>query len=126
MRLKEMDHGTPPSAATQNVRALINGQSVEVPEGTSIMRAASEAGVAIPKLCATDHLNAFGSCRLCLVEIEGRESSPRARPCAARSCRLQHELGRDESPKTPPLLRQPGSSNPQPLPPTLLIRPPRR
>ncbi|MEQ9587929.1 MAG: formate dehydrogenase subunit alpha [Parvibaculaceae bacterium] len=72
MRLKEMDHGTPPSTATQNVRALINGQSVEVPEGTSIMRAASEAGVSIPKLCATDSLNAFGSCRLCLVEIEGR------------------------------------------------------
>ena len=53
-------------------------------------------------------------------------SSLQARPCAARSCRLQHEFGRDESPKTPPLLRQPGSSNPQILPPTQRIRPPHR
>ncbi len=50
--------------------------SVSVPEGTSIMRAAMELGTKIPKLCATDTVNAFGSCRLCLVEIEGRKGTP--------------------------------------------------
>jgi len=49
---------------------------VTVPEGTSVMRAAAMVGATIPKLCATDSLNAFGSCRLCLVEIEGRPGTP--------------------------------------------------
>jgi formate dehydrogenase major subunit len=47
-----------------------------VPEGTSVMRAAAELGNQIPKLCATGSLKAFGSCRLCLVEIEGRKGYP--------------------------------------------------
>ena len=47
-----------------------------MPEGTSVMRAAMDAGVEIPKLCATDMLEAFGSCRLCLIEIEGRKGTP--------------------------------------------------
>ena len=54
----------------------IDGHDVTVPEGTSIMRAAMEAGIKVPKLCATDSLNSFGSCRLCLVEIEGRAGTP--------------------------------------------------
>ena len=40
------------------------------------MRAAALAGGDIPKLCATDTLKAFGSCRVCLVEIEGRKGFP--------------------------------------------------
>src|SRR5215813_9364250 len=40
------------------------------------MRAAMEMGTQIPKLCATDMVDAFGSCRLCLVEIEGRAGTP--------------------------------------------------
>jgi formate dehydrogenase major subunit len=40
------------------------------------MRAAMEVGTKIPKLCATDMLESFGSCRLCLVEIEGRAGTP--------------------------------------------------
>ena len=44
---------------------------MQVPEGTSVMRAAAMAGIDIPKLCATDCLEAFGSCRLCLVEVDG-------------------------------------------------------
>ena len=40
------------------------------------MRAATEAGVAVPKLCATDSLEPFGSCRLCMVEIQGRRGTP--------------------------------------------------
>ncbi len=58
------------------VTLTIDGFSVTVPEGTSIMRAAMEIGTQIPKLCATDSLEAFGSCRLCLVEIEGRAGTP--------------------------------------------------
>src|SRR5690606_33711929 len=50
--------------------------SVTVPESTSVMRAASKLGNQIPKLCATSTLKAFGSCRLCLVEIEGRKGYP--------------------------------------------------
>ena len=72
----EIDYGTPRSKAEKTVTLTIDGQSVTVPEGTSIMRAAAEFGTKIPKLCSTDMLNAFGSCRLCLVEIEGRAGTP--------------------------------------------------
>ncbi|MDX2484431.1 MAG: formate dehydrogenase subunit alpha [Pseudodonghicola sp.] len=58
------------------VKLTIDGVKVTVPEGTSVMRAAAEAGLQIPKLCATDSLDAFGSCRLCVVEIEGRRGTP--------------------------------------------------
>lgn len=74
--IKEKDFGTKLPAMDKNVRVTIDGRNIEVPEGTSLMRAASEAGVQIPKLCATDSLNAFGSCRLCLVEIDGRKGTP--------------------------------------------------
>jgi formate dehydrogenase major subunit len=72
----ETDYGTPRSKAGKTVTLTIDGQAVTVPEGTSIMRAAMEMGTQIPKLCATDMLDAFGSCRLCLVEIEGRAGTP--------------------------------------------------
>ncbi len=72
----EIDYGTPKSKAQKMVTLTIDGQSVTVPEGTSIMRAAMEMGTQIPKLCATDMVDAFGSCRLCLVEIEGRPGTP--------------------------------------------------
>src|SRR5580704_4326768 len=72
----EIDYGTPKSKAQKMVTLTIDGQSVAVPEGTSIMRAAMEMGTQIPKLCATDMVDAFGSCRLCLVEIEGRAGTP--------------------------------------------------
>jgi len=74
--IQEIDYGTKPSAATSLVTLSIDGQSVAVPEGTSIMRAAMQMGTQIPKLCATDMLDSFGSCRLCLVEIEGRAGTP--------------------------------------------------
>ncbi len=54
----------------------IDGLHVTVPDGTSVMRAASLLGNQIPKLCATGSLKAFGSCRLCLVEIDGRKGYP--------------------------------------------------
>ena len=72
----EIDYGTPASKAERQVTLSVDGFTVTVPEGTSIMRASMEAGIAIPKLCATDMVDAFGSCRLCLVEIEGRNGTP--------------------------------------------------
>jgi len=74
MRLIEADYGTPPGTGTGSgtVTLEIDGKQVETVEGTSIMRAAAEAGISIPKLCATDNLASFGSCRMCMVEVEGR------------------------------------------------------
>jgi formate dehydrogenase major subunit len=75
-RARQQDFGTPASTSTDIVRVEIDGLSASVPAGTSIMRAARESGVDIPKLCATDSLKPFGSCRMCLVEIEGRKGYP--------------------------------------------------
>jgi len=74
--IRDIDRGTPASPAAESVTLTIDGASVTVPAGTSIMRAASLAGTDIPKLCATDNMKAFGSCRICLVEIEGRAGTP--------------------------------------------------
>src|SRR5450432_785926 len=74
--IQETDFGTPRSKSETMITLTIDGQSVTVPAGTSIMRAAMEAGTQIPKLCATDMVDAFGSCRLCLVEVEGRAGTP--------------------------------------------------
>jgi formate dehydrogenase major subunit len=74
--VKELDPGTPARVSPQLVTLEVDGVRVTVPAGTSVMRAASEAGVRVPKLCATDMLESFGSCRLCLVEIEGRKGYP--------------------------------------------------
>ncbi len=74
--VKIKDLGTPPSRSSKLVTVEIDGIKVRVPEGTSVLRAASIAGIRIPKLCATDTLKAFGSCRLCIVEIEGKKGYP--------------------------------------------------
>jgi formate dehydrogenase major subunit len=74
--VQEIDYGTPRSRIDKTVTLTIDGEAVTVAEGTSIMRAAMEMGTKIPKLCATDMLDAFGSCRLCLVEIDGRPGTP--------------------------------------------------
>ncbi|NBO20620.1 MAG: formate dehydrogenase subunit alpha, partial [Rhodobacteraceae bacterium] len=74
--IPDRDFGTPAAKSKTMVTLTIDGFDVTVPEGTSIMRAAAEIGISVPKLCATDSLDAFGSCRLCLVEIEGRNGTP--------------------------------------------------
>ena len=71
-----LDLGTPAVLSDTQITVRIDGKPVVVPAGTSIMRAASLAGTQIPKLCATDSLEAFGSCRMCLVEVEGRKGTP--------------------------------------------------
>ena len=88
----DRDMGTPASKSTTMVTLTIDGFEVTVPEGTSIMRAAMESGTQIPKLCATDMVNAFGSCRLCLVEIEGRAGTPASCTTPAISDLLKEEL----------------------------------
>jgi len=74
--LKEKDFGTPKPKTDQKVTVEIDGFEVNVEEGASVMRAAAEIGISIPKLCATDSVKAFGSCRLCLVEIDGVKGTP--------------------------------------------------
>ncbi len=76
MNLKSKDFGTPKSDAPLQVSLTIDGHGVRVPEGTSIMRAAAEVGIMIPRLCTTDTVSPFGSCRLCLVEISDRKGTP--------------------------------------------------
>ena len=94
--VRQPDLGTPASPADETVTVEIDGLPVTVPAGSSVMRAARENGVAVPKLCATDSLEAFGSCRLCLVEIEGRKGYP-------ASCTTPVEAGMKIRTQTPAL-----------------------
>ncbi|MCB2087062.1 MAG: formate dehydrogenase subunit alpha, partial [Sphingomonadaceae bacterium] len=73
---RQADLGTPPSASADSVELTIDGRQISVPAGTSVMRAAAQSGGHIPKLCATDSIKSFGSCRLCLVEIDGMRGTP--------------------------------------------------
>ena len=72
----QADFGTPEVLSEQQVTLTIDGREVSVPAGTSVMRAAALSGGSIPKLCASDNLEAFGSCRLCLVEVDGMKGTP--------------------------------------------------
>jgi formate dehydrogenase major subunit len=76
LSIVEHDHGTPKRESTKLVTLTIDGREITVPEGTSVMRAASLSNVKIPKLCATEQLDAFGSCRMCLVQIDGMKGLP--------------------------------------------------
>ena len=87
--ITEIDYGTPASKAEKQVTLTVDGRTITVPEGTSIMRAAADLGIMVPKLCATDNLDPFGSCRLCLVEIEGRNGTSRRNP----ACRWRTASG---------------------------------
>lgn len=94
--MRERDFGTPPSLHTEMVELTIDGHQINVPVGTSVMRAAAEMGINIPKLCASDNLEAFGSCRLCLVQIDGRRGYP-------ASCTTPVEAGMVIHTETPKL-----------------------
>ncbi|MFL9923349.1 formate dehydrogenase subunit alpha [Herbaspirillum lusitanum] len=100
-QLNETDYGTPQRSAAQQVTLEIDGVSVTVAAGTSVMRAAVEAGVNVPKLCATDSLEPFGSCRLCLVEIEGKDG--RKMKGYPASCTTPCESGMKVQTQTPKL-----------------------
>ena len=73
---RQADFGTPEVLSETQVSLTIDGRDVTVPAGTSVMRAAKQCGGSIPSLCATDSVAAFGSCRMCLVEIEGARGTP--------------------------------------------------
>jgi len=73
---RQADFGTPEVRSDTQVTCTIDGRAVTVPAGTTVMRAAALTGGAIPKLCATDNVKQFGSCRLCLVEIDGMRGTP--------------------------------------------------
>src|ERR1700710_382612 len=74
--IHDIDYGTRHSSAAERVTVTIDGNEITVTAGTSVLNAAMQAGIKIPKLCATDSLDAFGSCRMCLVQIEGRPGTP--------------------------------------------------
>ena len=93
---RDTDYGTPARASGNEITLSIDGIEVTVPAGTSVMRAAQECDSSIPKLCATDSLEPFGSCRLCLVEIEGRRGYP-------ASCTTIAETGMQVRTQTPKL-----------------------
>ena len=76
LAIDDKDYGTPAKDSDRMATLEIDGRQVKVPAGTSLMRAAALAGISVPKLCATESLQAFGSCRLCLVEIEGKPGFP--------------------------------------------------
>jgi formate dehydrogenase major subunit len=96
--IREADYGTPKRISETLVTLEIDGKPVTVPAGTSVMRAAAEAGVQVPKLCASDNLEAFGSCRLCLVEVEGRRGTP-------ASCTTPVEQGTKVKTQSPKLAK---------------------
>jgi formate dehydrogenase major subunit len=103
--LKEPDHGTPAVAADTTVSVLVDGMAVEVPAGTSVLRAASLAGVQVPKLCATDSLQAFGSCRLCLVEIDTPAGPVKGTPASCTTPCADGMVVRTQSPRLERLRR---------------------
>ncbi|MFZ1724861.1 MAG: 2Fe-2S iron-sulfur cluster-binding protein, partial [Dokdonella sp.] len=77
--IDDNDYGTPAIHSLDSLKPVqleIDGVAVRVPAGTSVMRAAATHRIDIPRLCATDTLDAFGSCRLCLVQIEGMKGYP--------------------------------------------------
>ena len=96
MSITTSDLGTPEVDSKETVQVTIDGQQVEIPSGTSVMRAAALAGKSVPKLCATDSLDPFGSCRLCLVEIDGRKGTP-------ASCTTPCESGMSVTTQSPRL-----------------------
>jgi formate dehydrogenase major subunit len=96
--IRELDTGTPIRLSDATVTLTIDGQEITVPAGTSVMAAAASMGTEVPRLCATDMLDAFGSCRLCLVEIEGRKGTP-------ASCTTPVEAGMKVKTETPRLAK---------------------
>ena len=56
------------------VTLTIDGRSVQVPEGTTILMAAQSAGITIPHLCYLKDVNEIAACRVCCVEVEGERA----------------------------------------------------
>ena len=67
------------------VTLTINGQTVQVPAGTTILEAAEKAGIKIPTLCYLKDINKIAACRMCVVEVEGSDRLAAACDAAART-----------------------------------------
>ena len=85
---RQNDHGTAAGEGAP-VTLWIDGVEVSVPEGSSVMHAASVIDRPIPKLCATDMVDPWGSCRMCLVEVKPGPPKPQA------SCALPATEGQE-------------------------------
>jgi NADH dehydrogenase/NADH:ubiquinone oxidoreductase subunit G len=55
-----------------NITLTIDGESVTVPEGTTLLEAAGQCGADVPTICYHEHCTSYGLCRLCVVEVEGQ------------------------------------------------------
>jgi predicted molibdopterin-dependent oxidoreductase YjgC len=66
----------------RTIHLTINGQHVETPEGSTILEAARKAGIYIPTLCSDEGLEPRGTCRLCIVSVEGMGGLPCVTPAA--------------------------------------------
>ena len=56
------------------IKLTINGKTVEIEEGATIMEAAAKAGIKIPSLCHLKDVHTYGSCRICVVEVDGMKN----------------------------------------------------
>ena len=68
------------------VKLVIDGREITSNDGLSILEAAEQAGISIPTLCYRKELSAAGACRICVVEVEGRDT-------LAGSCHTPIEAG---------------------------------
>ena len=62
------------AADGQVVSLVVDGVSVSVPKGATILDAAQKAGISIPTLCFLKERSAISSCRICMVEVEGEDA----------------------------------------------------
>ncbi|MBW2645501.1 MAG: (2Fe-2S)-binding protein, partial [Deltaproteobacteria bacterium] len=58
---------------SKKIQLSINGKEIAVEPGTTILQAAEEAGITIPTFCFQEYLKPLGRCRICVVEIEGKD-----------------------------------------------------
>ena len=80
------------------ISLTINGQTLEVPENTTVLQAAEQAGIIIPTLCHHKDLTPYGGCRLCVVEIQGAR-------LPATSCTMPVSRGMVVQTESPALTR---------------------
>jgi formate dehydrogenase major subunit/formate dehydrogenase alpha subunit len=71
-------------------KLTIDGQEVRVADGASVLDAARQAGISVPTLCYHPYLKAVGSCRLCVVDIEGYRGLPASCSTPASSDMVVH------------------------------------
>ena len=80
----------PPPRPRRAVELTIDGRSVSVPEGSTLLEAARQIGVDTPTLCYLENLTPVNVCRICVVEVEGSRTlvpacSRKAEPAATES-----------------------------------------